>query len=458
MSTTYFQRLKELVESGRLRTYIIIAPPRTNSSVVEHALGNSLDLEHEIHEPFLKARHDNFDPEHGYRQIYEAIGGEKFEHSEDKTSIVIKEMSHWIAKNEEYKRLFELTTSPVLVLIRNHLLSAESRLRRVLVTMDMRYGLDTQRYLLDEVAVENGLNNWFEFASKLKIEGYKDRPDFLENKEGVERIYDTPVLTVQNNLLDLKAHKHGYANWRDLVDKKLYKERDYNFFEGVLGSNERRLEFEKSEFAKLTEEVEYLKDQDKSYFIIDTTDLRAAPEEQLKEICFKLGITFSPEMIRWGQKPVDFQTEQTYEHERLWYDTLYSSSRINPPTEIPPRLSQFPAFMQSYLREQNIPIYAMLSREKLISDELSKELNDYEISVKINDGNRGYLDELGLVEDKIEIGESILIKLKYIDPVYAVSNDPELLTDPEFTAYRDIYSQEIKVMSESIAELNELRR
>lgn len=457
MSTPYFEKLKALVDNGRLKTYIIIAPPRTNSSVVEHVLGNSLDIEHESHEPFLKARHDNFDPDHGYRQIYEAIGGEKFEHSEDKTSIVIKEMSHWIAKNEEYKRLFEIATNPVLVLIRNPLLSAESRLRRVLVTMDMRYSLDTQRYLLDEVAVENGLDNWVEFADKLKKEGYKERPEFLENKEGIERIYDTPVLTVQNHLLDLKAHKNGYANWRDLIEKKLYKERDYKFFEGVLGSNGRRLEFEKSEFTKLSEEVEYLKDQDKSYFVVDTTDLRAAPEEQVKELCSKLRITFLPEMIRWGQKPVDFQTEQTQEYERLWYDTLYSSSRINPPTEIPPKLNQFPVFMQSYLREQNIPTYAILSKEKLIGDELSKELNGYEIRVKINDGNREHLNELGLIEDKMVTGENILIKLKYIDPIYAVSNDSELVTDPEFSVYRDAYSQEVKVMSESIDELNELR-
>lgn len=108
MSDTYYQKLKGLMDGGRLQTYIIIAPPRTNSSVVEHALGNSPDIDHECHEPFLNARHENFDPDHGYRQIYESIGGEQFEQSGENTSVVVKEMSHWIGKNEEYKRLADI--------------------------------------------------------------------------------------------------------------------------------------------------------------------------------------------------------------------------------------------------------------------------------------------------------------------------------------------------------------
>ncbi|MEK7180143.1 MAG: hypothetical protein AAB706_01595, partial [Patescibacteria group bacterium] len=159
MSDTYYQKLKSLTDGGRLQTYIIIAPPRTNSSVVEHALGNSPDIDHERHEPFLNAWHENFDPDHGYRQIYESIGGEQFEQSGKNTSVVVKEMSHWIGKNEEYKRLTELTSKPVVILVRNPLLAVESRLRRVLTTMDMRYNIDLQRHLLDETAVERGFQN-----------------------------------------------------------------------------------------------------------------------------------------------------------------------------------------------------------------------------------------------------------------------------------------------------------
>ncbi len=451
MSTSYFQKLKELVDGERLRTYIIIAPPRTNSSLVEHALGNSADIEHECHEPFLDTRHENLNPEHAYQQIYEVIGGERFERSGDKTSVVIKEMSHYIAKNDEYKRLTEITKNPVVILIRNPLLSAESRIRRVLITIDMRYSVHTQRYLLDEVAVERGFQNWTEFAEKMKLENYKEHLNFLGNKEAIERVYDTPVLTVQNHLLDLKAHKSGCANWRDLVDKKLYTERDYKFFEEILNSNKRRLKLEKEEFTKLAEEVQYLGEQGISYFVLDTTDLRIAPDEQMRELCSRLGITFSSEMVRWGEKPIDFHTKQTQEHERLWYDKLYSSSRINPPTEIPPTLDMFPVFMQTYLKESNLPTYATLLKKKVLTEELRRELNEREMRVRITDGNREHLHELGLIEDRITTGEQVLIKLKYIDPIYAISNDQELVIKSEFQAYRDAYAQEIKIVSKTLA-------
>jgi hypothetical protein len=155
----YYEKLQKLVGDGRLSMHIIIAPPRTNSSLIEHVVGNSPDIQHECHEPFLGARRDDFDPDHGYKQIYESIGGEQFEQSAEKTSVAVKEMSHWIGKNREYRRLTELTRNPVVILIRNPLLSVESRIRRVLTTIDMRSSIDLQRYLLDYVAAEKGFSN-----------------------------------------------------------------------------------------------------------------------------------------------------------------------------------------------------------------------------------------------------------------------------------------------------------
>ena len=367
-------------------------------------------------------------------------------------------MSHWIGKNEEYKRLTDLTTRPIVILIRNPLLSVESRLRRVLTTMDMRYNIDLQRHLLDEVAIERGFQNWNELAEKMKREGYGERFDFLPGKEGVERIYDTPVLTVQNHLLDRKAHKNGYANWRDVVEKKLYRECDYTFFDGVLKSNVRRLGFEKDEFKKLAEEVRYLNEQKREVLVFDTTDLRAAPQEQMQEMCDRLGINFSPEMIQWGEKPVDFHTEQAKQSEKLWYDTLYSSSRINPPIEIPSTIDRFPTFMQSYLKENNLPIYAALSKKKVLNDELRRELNEREMRIKVTDGNKQYLHSLGLIGDKTATGEDVSIKLKQIDPIYAMLNDSGLLVKPEFQIYRDTYEQEFKIIVENLSEIGEHAR
>lgn len=142
---SYYDKLKDFSDSGRLSLLLMIAPPRTNSSLVEHVVGNSPDVQHECHEPFLNARKENFDPEEGYKQIYDSIGGEDFERSGKTTSVAVKEMSHWINVDHEYKRLTELAKKPVLILIRNPLLSVESRIRRVLVTLDMRSSIALQR-------------------------------------------------------------------------------------------------------------------------------------------------------------------------------------------------------------------------------------------------------------------------------------------------------------------------
>jgi len=217
----YYQKLKSLLEAGRLSIYIIIAPPRTNSSLVEHVMGNSPDIGHECHEPFLMAGHDNFDPDHGYQQIYESIGGQQFERSNEKTGVVVKEMSHWIGKNDEYKRLVELATGPVIILIRDPLLSVESRIRRVLTTMDMRYSIELQRYLLDDMAAERGFSDWAGFIEATKGGPHGEHLDFLQNGESVERLYDTPLLTVQNKLLDLKAQKKWLCQLAGSARKKI---------------------------------------------------------------------------------------------------------------------------------------------------------------------------------------------------------------------------------------------
>lgn len=449
---SYYQKLKNLVGSGRLSMRIIIAPPRTNSSLLEHSLGNSPDIHHECHEPFLQARHENFDPDHGYQQIYESIGGEQFERSGDKTSVVVKEMSHYIGKNEEYKRLVEFTTNPIVVLVRNPLLSVESRIRRVLTTIDMRYRIDVQRYLLNEMAIEKGFLNWVGLADAVGRGDFTEHLDFLQHGEGAGRLYDTPILTVQNKLLDLKASRNGYKNWRDLIERKLYTERDYAFFDGILQSNSRRIDFEREEFKKLAEEVKYFEEQGRNYVVLDTTDLRTAPEKELRELCSRIGVSFSPEMLEWGQKPIDFHTEQTKQSEKLWYDKLFSSTRIHPPTEIPPVLSMFPKFMQEYLQIDNLPIYAELSKKKILRDELKHELNEQELDIKITDNNRQQLRELGLIEDGVAVGESVSVKLKHIDPVYAVTNEPGLAENLEFQRFKDRYGREVSIVSEIMSE------
>ena len=458
VDSSYYEKLKGLVDSGHLATHIVIAPPRTNSSLVEHVMGNSPDIDHECHEPFLGARRDDFDPDHGYKQIYDSIGGEQFERSGEKTSVTIKEMSHWIGKNDEYQRLSELTRNPILILIRNPLLSVESRIRRVVSTLDMRSNIDIQRAMLDYVATEKGFPNWNDFLGAIKNGSYTEPLDFLHNGEDLDRLHEVSALSVQNELMNFMARRNGYINWRDLAERKLYTERDYAFFENILKANPRRTDFEKDEFRKLEEEAKYLESAGKEHFVFDTTDIRAAPEEQLREMCSRIGIAFSPEMLEWGQTPVDFHTEQTQEFERVWYDTLFSSSRVNPPVEVPPTLEMFPRFIRQYLRADNLGVYAELSRKKILSDELRHELNEREFSVAVTPGNREQLRELGVIGENISIGTEASVKLKYIDPIYAITNEPELAQNSEFKELKREYADELKIVSDIVGQYDEHTR
>lgn len=270
-------------------------------------IGNSPHVQYECHEPFLNARKEGFDPDEGYKQIYDSIGGKKFERSRKATSVAVKEMSHWIDVNHEYKRLAELTKKPVLVLIRNPLLSVESRIRRVLVTLDMRSSIVLQRQLLDFAATTKGFANWKELSTKpQESEEKNEHLDFLHDYEGLDRLYDIPILTIQNGLLDYVARKGSYQNWRDLLEKKLYIERDYTFFEKILKINPRRMAFEKSEFSALSEQVQYFESSGKPHYIFDTTDLRADPATVLRELCTRMQISYSPEMIEWGKSLLTF--------------------------------------------------------------------------------------------------------------------------------------------------------
>lgn len=447
MSKFYFERLKQLKECKRLKIYLVIAPPRANSTVIEHALGNSPDIEHECHEPFLGARHDGFDFEHGYKQIYDSIGGDPFYESGRSTSVVVKEMSHWIGRNGEYKRLFELTTEPVLILIRNPLLTVESRLRQVVKGLDMRYSLDLQRYLLDHTAVKRGFPSW----ELMLRDAFSEKPtvslDFLKIRAGKERLYDTPILTLQNLMLDQLSQSEGYTNWRDLIQKKLYSEFDYTFFSEILLSNKRRSIFEEIEFKKLDEEVDYLKVAEIDFFIIDTTDMRIQPEIFMSLVCQKLNLSFTMDVVKWGDKEIDFHTEQKQEFEKLWYDTLFSSSRINPPTEIPPKLSMFPEHMQNYLKEFNLPIYRKLAIIKLGHKRENLELKSESFYVSKNEYNKSGTRQNGFTPN-IDTNENdlILLKIEQIDPVYAVTNNESLISLESFKFYKEKYEAEIAAL------------
>ncbi len=448
----YYQKLRGLVESGRLSVYVVIAPPRSNSTVMEHILSISPDIGHACHEPFA-AHKKGFEVEDGYRRIYDSIGGQTFEESGGKTTVVVKEMAHWIATNQEYENFLTLTNNPVVLLIRNPLLAVESRIRRTIKALDMRPSLSLNR-LLDVLRHDKGFEDEAQLLSGSES---KVRAILVQKKiepSEIEDLYSKPTMPIQNAILDYYAEIKGYFNWHDLIENKLYYDRDYKFFEWFLQVNKNRLKFEENEFKNLNEIAQYLKRNNSPNVILDTTDVRVDPNNQLRKLCLKLGIQFSPEMINWGERPITIHTTQVAPYEHIWYEELYGSKELKPPTEIPPTLDMFPVFMQKYMIEANLPIYSLLSREKETTSVERGEINKQKLKIKVGLTNKKYLREMGVIGKKA-VGEDVFVELKYLDPVYAITNEPSLAKNLELLLRKRKYHSEISIVSRSIRKNDE---
>ncbi|OGI72906.1 hypothetical protein A3G48_02195 [Candidatus Nomurabacteria bacterium RIFCSPLOWO2_12_FULL_40_42] len=442
MENKYLNLLKKKVAEGELNIFFIIAPPRSNSTLIEYILSLSTDIDVVCHEPFVGARKIDFDPEVGYKNIYDQLGGDHFLNSTSRKTILIKEMSQWLIESHEYKNLLSLTQNKILILIRNPLLTVESRIRRILKSLNLRPGLSLQQYLLDFFSKEDGIINFNEGLKTLNFGSVLQGAICEADKLGLrsDEMYISPRLEIHKFLLDSFAIKFNYASWDDIVEHKAYHEYDYNFFEKILKINLHRNFFEEREFLSLLKIVEYLDVSTKAYVVYDATDMRIKPDLFIKKICFQLNIAFSDKMIHWSGK-IKIETNQNRKHEKIWYQRLYQSSEIKEPVEIPSRLSDFPSFMRKYILNVNLPIYAILSLKKSkVFD--TKKLNLSKLIIDVQPENKKRLMDLGVVGKSTKFGKELVL-MKDIDPIYAVTNDVSLMDDPDFISRKIAYKIEL---------------
>jgi len=136
MSTlnTFYNKLRYLVEKDQASIYLILSPPRTSSTLLETVISQNQDIHATYHEPFVELGYYGQSSEDGYKKIVGLIESQ----GHQKVNVLIKEMSHWLNVNNEHKRFLPLVNDPVVLLIRNPLLSMESRIRKVLQTWSMR--------------------------------------------------------------------------------------------------------------------------------------------------------------------------------------------------------------------------------------------------------------------------------------------------------------------------------
>lgn len=453
----YYNKIEDLVNKDHLSLQLLISPPRTCSSMLEKMIGKAPEIKVECHEPFIQVGYNKHDPDEGYKNIYESIVASGFESFNGRLGVVVKEMAYWLNDNAEYRRLFKLTNKPVVALIRNPLLAMESRMIKVLEAIDMRERIKTQQWLLDYVARERGFFEWQEYITSLTAEDFKKDVIMLlifKRHSVAKEAYNNPILNIQNGLLDHIARKDRYKNWRELIHDKLHVNKDYKYFEDILKIDTKRFNLDISGFKAIEDQIHYLESIKKPFIIIDSTDLRATPESQMKEICRFLRITYLDKMIRWGEEGISFYTNQKRPHDLLWYSELYLSTQINPPIEVSPTLSEFPEFVQRLVKSVELPVYGRLSQKK-IGLEGNLNLNEFEfelncVPAKIRTQE---IKWLGVIRNDFEEIKQKL-KLKIIDPIYAITNHPGLFNDEEFKEIKKEYLNEMSVVREAINKIN----
>ncbi|MFW9875618.1 MAG: hypothetical protein ACFFG0_21150 [Candidatus Thorarchaeota archaeon] len=186
------------------KIYLIIAPPRSGSTLIEKVLSNSKSIDLDIHEPFMEFGRRNEDLAKTYKIISEKI----FNNSKSKNKqILIKEMSHDIIKKNIFKKLIKLTNKKIILNIRNPLFCIESRIISMLKASPIALKESTKKF------IENSLKKEFGIKSM---------------KYKLDRI-----------LLNEYAKIKGFDSWKDYIEFFI-KKRDYREFEDFLISDEKR--------------------------------------------------------------------------------------------------------------------------------------------------------------------------------------------------------------------------
>lgn len=313
----HYSKLIELFNNNLNNLFLIIAPPRSGSTLIEKVLSGSENIYADIHEPFMEFGRREGDLHKAYEEIYSQLNK-----SSDKSSnILIKEMSHDMIKQDIFKKLIRLTNNLVIFNIRDPLLCAESRIRSMLKASPIALKESTKEFILNKL------------KKRLKKSEYSNR-----------------------ELLDAYAKIMNYKNWEDYIDYFI-KKKDYIEFEDFLVSDKERF-MTGFGWEEMIEIENYTKDKKIKYIIIDNTDFRNNPKRYARYLCKLWGIKYKEDMLTWKKG--------SYNHiGKIWYASINDSIFIKHPTETKINIDKFPFPVQKYLKDIALPIYKKLYEKRL---------------------------------------------------------------------------------------------
>lgn len=360
------EEVKQLLEESNVEIRVIIAPPRTGSTMVEASLTMSEDVTGNSNEPFKLA---DSDPETAIENLKKDILAAKREGS--RGVLILKDMSGWTKNITPF--IHQLTDYPILFLIRNPHLSMESRAFRYMQKMPTSGRIPTREWIAD-----------------------------VSNMS-----FDEVTQELQPSLFEKFAQENGHESWEQML-QHMKREGNYSLVNGLMES---AFPVNLSGFEEIQSQIMQTNESGNPYIVVDSSEFRLHPIELQKEISQQWDIEFSEKMTEWGNEGEKFQLGDRTKNTEVWFGTIKSSTGVLPPREIPLPSSSFSKSVKKQI-ESDMAIY-----RELIKDPNRVSANiDNDVLIEVNKElalNRGIISED--IFNNTE-SETVSIPFRLIDP------------------------------------------
>ncbi|MFA6754141.1 MAG: hypothetical protein WCR84_03230 [Candidatus Paceibacterota bacterium] len=321
-------------KNKKLKT--IISIPRSNSTIIELILSSSSSVSKVIHEPFLDFGYYDAEVFSVYQKISSIINtGNK-----RRETFLIKEMAHWLIKDNAYKVFLKSVDKPVILLIKNPYLSIESKIRKILQGADRKNRPDLAKILSTSM-----------FQQKNK--------NIRDSRDG----------------LNFFAKERRYNSWAKLVEEEAIQKRNFTMFNLVVKYFVKNSAEDIWGWKNIDEIRKFLDKNEMKYKILEGVDFQLAPEATIYGLCKVLNINFDKKMLYCSEKKFNKLIKQISPHSILWYEKVLSSQEIIKPNISPLSINKFPSCVQKYLSNIALPIYRQLCLSQHRLDVLSYSTN-----------------------------------------------------------------------------------
>lgn len=333
----------------------IIAIPRSGSTLLELILGSSKSISKVIHEPFHNFAYYGLIPK---TEVFSQINNTLINTS---GATLLKDMSHWVLKEDAYKELFsedDKKNNNLILLVKNPILTIESKIRKILQGISRK-----ERSGLKEYLIKNNILSDFSI-------------------DGIEQI------------LEEYAKKFNYSSWKEMLYIEAFDKRRYVLFQHLINF-----------FIKETSDIwgwdsmgeikKYLDDNKIKYSIIDSVDIQLFPKI-IEKICLVNGLMFNEDMLtisaEKSKKIIDIGTLQP--EGIFWYDEAFGNTEIKKPSLIVPEKEVFPNEIKTYLEDIALPLYKdLLSSENRITLLKEDMLDDFVLLKKYAESDIYYVNK-----------------------------------------------------------------